>query len=30
MARAGTKLDGSPEEVADQILDAIKKAGYQI
>lgn len=30
MARAGTVLEGSPEEVADQIVDAIKKAGYQI
>ena len=30
MARAGTKLTGEPEEIAAQIIDVIKKSGYQL
>jgi hypothetical protein len=30
MARAGVKIEGEPEEIADKIIDVIKKSGYQL
>ena len=30
MSRSATPITGEPEEIADQIIDAIKKAGYQL